>query len=377
MKIVIIGTAYPLRGGIAHFIALMYQVLRTRGHEVSIISFTRQYPSLLFPGKTQEDLGEESIRVESERMLDSIGPLSWLRVALRVRQHNPDLIIFKYWMPFFAPCYAAVVFISKLLCRTKALYVCDNIIPHESSPIDAVLTRLGIAYIDYFLVMSDTVRNQLTSFNPAAELRLVAHPTYSIFGERIDRKVARARLGLGDEKVLLFFGYVRKYKGLSVLLDAMPSVLARMKVTLVVAGEFYDDKKPYIEQIDRLGIGHSVLLLDNYIPNEEVTYYFSAADLVALPYVSATQSGIVQIAYNYDTPVIASDVGGLPEIVDDGKTGYVVPANDAEAFAGAIVKYFQEGDVDAFAERIRLRKGEYSWERLAEAVEECMRQERT
>ena len=369
MKIVIIGTAYPLRGGIAHFIALLYQTLRDRGHAVSLISFKRQYPSLLFPGKTQQDLGEERIRVESEHLLDSIGPLSWIKVALRVRQHNPDLIIFKYWMPFFAPCYAAVVFLSKLWCNTKAMYVCDNIIPHESSPLDALLTKLGLAYIDYFLVMSETVKSHLLRFRPDAQHRFVLHPTYSIFGGGVSKKSAREHLGLKNEKLVLFFGYVRRYKGLSVLLEAMPHIMRRMKVTLLVAGEFYDDKKTYLKRIDDLGISEFVIVLDEYIANEEVKFYYSAADVVALPYISATQSGIVQIAYNYDTPVVATDVGGLPEIVDHGKTGYIVPAEDPEALAEVVVSYFTEDREQEFSENIRKKKDEYSWERFAEAIE--------
>ena len=369
MKIIIIGTAYPLRGGIAHYNALLYQTLRERGHDLHMISFKRQYPSLFFPGKTQEESGEECIRIASEQILDSIGPLSWIRVANRVRQYNPDLIIFKYWMPFFAPCFATISFLSKLACNTKILFVCDNIVPHESSPLDSMLTRLALCYVDYNIVMSDAVRQELLRFRPTAEYRQVSHPIYNIFGESIPKQKARQRLGISDERVVLFFGYIRKYKGLAVLLEAMPSVLAKVPVKLLVAGEFYDVKKSYLEQIQRLGIGENVTVLDKYIPNEEVKFYYSAADVVALPYISATQSGIVQICYNFNKPVITTAVGGLPEIVKEGKTGYIVPANDAKAFARAIIRFYEESREEEFTANVAIVKKEFSWDRMAEAIE--------
>ena len=369
MKIVYLGTAYPLRGGIAHYNALLFNELRSRGHDIHMISFSRQYPSIFFPGKTQKDLGEECIKVESEQMLDSIGPYSWLRVAHRVSQYKPDLIIYKFWMPFFAPCYSTVSFFSKLWCNTKVLYVCDNIIPHENTPIDTMLTRLGLAYADHFIVMSKEVRDQLLQFNSDADYRLIPHPTYNIFGDGVPKQEARQKLGLTAKNIILFFGYVRRYKGLSVILDAMPHVLQKMNATLVVAGEFYDDKEMYLRQIKKLGIEDKVAVLDQFISNEDVKYYYSAADVVTLPYISATQSGIVQIAYNYNKPVISSDVGGLPEIVDNGVTGYVVPSEQSKALADAILKYYAKNDEKKFSQNIQRKKGEYSWGKLAAAVE--------
>jgi len=369
MKVVIVGTAYPLRGGIAHYNALLYRTLRERGHQVHVITFTRQYPSLLFPGRTQQDTGEETIPVDAEPLLDSIGPVSWLRVALRIRQYAPDLVIFKYWMPFFAPCFASVAFLSKLLCGTRVVYICDNIIPHESTPLDALLTRLGLAFVDHFMVMSSTVEQDLLRLVPKADLRRVPHPVYSIFGEPLPKEEARRRLGLGGGNLVLFFGYVRAYKGLEVLLRAIPRVLQEMPMHLLVAGEFYSDKEAYLQLIDRLGISSAVTVVDEFIPNQDVRLYYSAADVVVLPYLSATQSGIVQIAYHFDKPVITTDVGGLPDEVADGVTGFVVPAGDPEALAKAIVTYFAENKEHHFAQQIARHKGRYSWERLAEAIE--------
>ncbi|MCR4440249.1 MAG: glycosyltransferase [bacterium] len=369
MKIVIVGTAYPLRGGIAHYNALLYRALRARGHQVHVVSFKRQYPSLLFPGRTQQDAGEEAIPIQAEPLLDSIGPASWLRVALRIRQHAPDLVLFKYWMPFFAPCFAAVAFLSKLLCPTPVVYICDNIVPHEGTPLDVPLTRLGLGFVDHFVVMSHTVRQDLLRFVPHADFRQVPHPVYSIFGDPLPKEEARRRLGLGNGNLVLFFGYVRAYKGLHVLLKAMPEVLRQIPVRLLVAGEFYSDKSSYMELIEQLGISSAVTVVDEFIPNQDVKLYYSAADVVVLPYLAATQSGIVQIAYHFNKPVITTEVGGLPDEVVHGATGFVVPADDPQALAKAIVSYFAEKRERDFAEKIALHKGRYSWDRLAEAIE--------
>lgn len=369
MRIVIVGTAYPLRGGIAHYNALLYRTLRARGHQVHVISFKRQYPALLFPGRTQQDTGEEAIPIHAEPLLDSIGPISWLRTALRIRQHAPDLVLFKYWMPFFAPCFAAVAFLSKLLCAARVVYICDNIVPHEGTPLDVPLTRLALAFVDYFVVMSHTVQEDLLRLVPHANFRHVPHPVYSIFGDPLPKEEARRRLGLGSGNLALFFGYVRAYKGLHVLLKAMPEVLRQTPVRLLVAGEFYDDKSTYLQLIEQLGISSAVTVVDEFIPNQDVKLYYSAADVVVLPYLSATQSGIVQIAYHFNKPVITTDVGGLPDEVVHGETGFVVPANDPKALANAIVTYFAEKKEHSFAERIAQHKRRYSWDRLAEAIE--------
>ena len=370
MKIVIIGTAYPMRGGIAHYVALLYKNLVKRGHQVKIISFKRQYPSIFFPGKTQQDLSKEVEPLPSEPILDSIGPFSWIRTFWAIRKYQADLVIFKYWMPFFAPCYAVISFLSRLFTRTKILYLCDNIIPHERRIEDRLLTRIGLWNVDYFIIQSEAVKKDLLDFRPRANYKLVPHPVYEIFSTSHSRDEARKHFKLSTkENVILFFGYIRKYKGLQILIDAMPSVLNQIKVKLIVAGEFYDDEEPYRQQISRLQLDDSVLVFDEYIPNEAVGLYYSAADVVVLPYISATQSGIIQIAYNYDKPVITTNVGGLPEVVAEGKTGFIVPAENPQALARSIVNFFKIPDRKKFAENIKEYKKQFSWDRMGEEIE--------
>ncbi len=364
-----IGTAYPHRGGIAHFNELLFKTLQKRGHDMQMISFKRQYPSIFFPGRTQFEDKPSQGHVPSEALLDSIGPLSWLKVAQRVRQINPELIIFKYWMPFFAPAYTVIAKRAKVGRSTKVLYVCDNIIPHERRPGDRLLTRMALATVDYFIVMSKSVKQELLHFVPNAPHAMVHHPVYEIFSDHFTKEEARRRLGLGPGRVILFFGYVRRYKGLHILLEALASVQKKMPVKLLIAGEFYDNKQTYMHQVKKLGLDHQVILHDHYIPNDKVGLYYAAADCVALPYVTATQSGIVQICYNYHRPVIATDVGGLPEVVREGETGFVVPAGDAEAFAQAIIRFYEEDREMQFSANVAEAKKEFSWERMAEAIE--------
>ena len=370
MKIVIIGTAYPMRGGIAHYISQLYKKLIQRGHEIKIISFKRQYPSIFFPGKTQQDLSEEIEPLPSKPLLDSIGPLSWIRTFIEIYRYQPDLIIFKYWMPFFAPCYSAVSFLTRLFTRTKILYICDNIVPHESNPLDKLLTKIGLWNVHYFIVMSSTVKKSLLAYKPQANFRETPHPVYDYFQDNFSRENARKNLGLNkDDRVLLFFGYVRQYKGLHTLLKAIPLVLKKANVKLIVAGEFYDSREKYENLINELGINYAVKIYDDYIPNEKVAMFYNAVDVVVLPYVSATQSGIIQIAYNYNKPVITTNVGGLPEVVEEGKTGFIVPAEDPEKLAEAIIDFFEINNPESFSNYIAEYKQRFSWDRLVSEIE--------
>lgn len=373
MKIVIVGTSFPMRGGIAHYVALLYKKFIERGHEVKIVSFKRQYPSIFFPGKTQQDTSKEVVSLPSKPILDSIGPLSWVRTFLAIYRYQPDLVIFKYWMPFFAPSYAAVSFLTRLFTKTKLMYICDNIIPHEHRIEDRFLTRIGLWNIHYFIVQSESVKKDLLKFKPAANYREVPHPVYEIFSDQYTQEQARKELKLGkEERVILFFGFIREYKGLHILLKAMPFVLEKMDVKLLVAGEFYDDSKKYFDLIKNLNIENAVFVFDEYIPNEDVGLYYSASDVVVLPYISATQSGIVQIAYNYDKPVITTNVGGLPEVVEEKMTGYIVPAENPELLARAIIEFYRKKDQINFMENIREFKQQFSWDRMAREVEEFM-----
>lgn len=376
MRIVLIGTAYPLRGGIAHYVGLLWKYL-SRRHDVRIVTFSRQYPKLLFPGKSQEESGDAGIPVESVQWIDSINPFTWIRTGLRIRAMKADLLLFKFWMPFFAPSYGVISMIARWGGRTKTMFICDNVIPHERRPGDKLLTRFAFRFVDYYVVQSRAVERDLKSWARDPVYAYLPHPVYEIFGEEEERAQARRRLAalhadlsLGDdEKVLLFFGYIRDYKGLDVLLDAMPHILAKEQVTLLVVGEFYNNERQYREQIERLGIAARVRVHSAYVPNEEVAPFFSASDVLVLPYKSATQSGIIQIAYNFHRPVIATDVGGLGEVIVDGKTGYLAPAGQPEAIADAVLRFYGERRFDSFREGVIEEKKKYSWEYMAQGIE--------
>jgi glycosyltransferase involved in cell wall biosynthesis len=370
MKIVLVGTAYPMRGGIAHYVALLYQKLKQQGHEVQIVSFKRQYPAFLFPGKTQQDTSQEVIELPSIPLIDSINPFSWIKTFRYIKKLKPDLVVYKYWMPFFAPCYGTIVLLTRLFTRSKSVYIGDNIVPHEQIPVmDYLLTKWALWKVDFFIVQSETVQKDLLKFKSAANYKLVPHPVFEIFQENYTMESARARLKIGlDEKVVLFFGYIRAYKGLNCLIDALPAVLKQQPVKLIIAGEFYDNEEKYRQQIKDLELESHIILKADYIPNEDVGLYYAAADVVALPYISATQSGIIQIAYNYNKPVITTNVGGLPEVIEEGRTGFVVPAQDTQALADSIIHFFKvKGEIN-FTENIQKYKQRFSWENLARAI---------
>ncbi len=369
MNIIIVGTAYPLRGGISHYNALLFHEL-SKHHNVQIITFTRQYPSLLFPGKTQKETEGELARVPSEELVDSINPLNWLRVGDEICRRMPDLVIFKYWIPFFGPCFGTIVRRAKRNGKTRAVFICDNVIPHEKRPGDRAFTRYAFKPVDGFIVQSDAVEKDLLTFWPGAKYRKAAHPVYNIFGEAVDKQKARELLGIAHKRVLLFFGYIRAYKGLHIMLEAMALLKNRLDVHLLVIGEFYDDEQKYREQLQRLHLGGCVTINADYVANDMVGAYFSAADAAVLPYISATQSGIAQIAYNFNKPVIATNVGGLGEVVVDGKTGILVPPNDAAALADAIMKFYSENKEQEFIAHVQGEKKKYTWQALTDAIME-------
>jgi glycosyltransferase involved in cell wall biosynthesis len=372
MKIILVSTAYPLRGGVAHYNAVLVQHLKTR-HQVDVITFKRQYPKLLFPGKSQEETGAPSIPMETKPLVDSINPFNWIRVGLIVRRQRPDLLIFRYWLPFFAPCFGTIAAIAKWRTKTKVLFIIDNVVPHERRPGDQMLTRFAFHFADAFIVQSDQVERDLLQLKPDAYYRKVPHPIHEIFGSPIPQTESRQKLGIPvDRPTILFFGYIRPYKGLMTLLDSLPLVASEMDFTALIAGEFYEDERPYREKIRSLGLGDRIRLIPEYVPVEDVALYFSAADVVVLPYLSATQSGIVQIAYKFDKPVIATNVGGLPEVVIHQQTGLIVPPNDPMALAKAIIEFFHEGQISEYVPNIREEKKKYSWERMVQAIEELV-----
>lgn len=365
----LVGPLAPYRGGIAHFCETMIDGLRERGHTVSAVTFSRQYPDFLFPGKTQYDeRGGRPGAPQAPRLLDTIGPASWLRTARHVVRQQPDVLLFHYWMPFFAPSFGTVARRARR-AGIRTLSVVHNALPHERRPGDLLLSRYFLKACDGCLVMSDAVGRDLHRIGVEVPVVQTPHPIYDLFGEAVPREEARRALGLpADAPVLLFFGFIRRYKGLHLLLEAMPRIVAALpNARLVVAGEFYDDPAPYREQIE--GLGDHVALHADYIPNDRVPLYFSAADVVVQPYVTATQSGVAQIAYQFDRPLIVTDVGGLAEIVPHERAGLVVPPEQPEAIAEAVVRFFREQMGPALTEGVREEKRKYDWSRLYEAVE--------
>jgi glycosyltransferase involved in cell wall biosynthesis len=368
MKILLLGPAYPLRGGIAQFLARLHVAIGEARHTSVFHRFIRQYPKFLFPGKTQDDKSGDVMDVGALSCLDPLNPFNWPLAALRIAKAKPDVVVAKWWMPFFGPAYIVSLWLAKALCGCKVIFIIDNAIPHEKRPGDMLITRMGFGIADGFIVMSETVKADLLSIKPDANFILTPHPLYDIFGEPKDPEEAKAALGVSGP-VLLFFGFIRRYKGLHILIEAMPRILDEVSdATLLIAGEFYEDKEPYIKRIKELGISDRVKVADGFIANEQVADYFSASDLLVLPYLSATQSGITQIAYVFGTPVVATRVGGLPEVVRDGVTGYLVEPECPDAVADAVVRYLTKADRAVFKAGIAEEKKRFSWGKFVDAI---------
>ncbi len=375
MRIALIGPAYPYRGGIAHHTTMLSTYLRRHGHEVDVITFTRQYPRLLYPGQFQEELGEGfSTEVPSERMIDSVNPVNWLRVGRELKRRKYDLHIFKFWLPFFGPAFGTIARAVLDRRQKNTMVIVDNLIPHERRPGDVAFTKFFFRYCTMAITQSSIVQNDLKRLFPAIPQAMLPHPTYENFGERLPREQTRTRLGVTASKVILFFGFVRKYKGLDNLLAAMPEVVRRVPdAHLLVVGEFFDDPEPYLRQIRDGGMEQHVTIHNHYVANEEVADWFSVADALVLPYHSATNSGIVQIAYNFATPVVVTDVGSLSEVVVDGRTGFVLPNASPDAIAAAVERLFQGDTIARFSEQILLERRKYSWDAFATGLEELAR----
>ena len=369
MKVIIVGTAYPYRGGLSAFNErLAYEYLQ-RGDEVEIYTFTLQYPSFLFPGKTQYSDEPAPKGLTIHRRINSINPFNWLKTGREIARKRPDLLITKFWLPFMAPCLGTIERRVRRNGHTRIVSILDNIIPHEHRPGDRIFARYFVRSTDAFVAMSRSVLDDLSLFDTKKPRRFCPHPLYDHYGDILPKEEARRMIGIDtDGRYVLFFGFIRSYKGLDLLLDAMADPrIAQRDIRLIVAGEFYGDPKPYMEQIERLGIADRIKLCTDFIPDSQVNRYFCAADLVAQPYKSATQSGVTQIAFHFEKPMLVTDVGGLAEIVPDGKIGYVVQP-DAHQIADAIVRYYDEQREAPFTEAVRHEKQKYSWDKMVEAI---------
>lgn len=367
-KIVLIGPVYPYKGGIAHYTSLLYQALAKK-YKVEMISYKMQYPKFLFK-KEQKDYNNDMFKVANTQFLiNTANPFNIISVGKRIRRQKPDMVIIQWWHPYFAPCY--ILLCDAIGRKIQKMFICHNVFPHERFPMDRLLTKLTLKRGDSFIVHSKSDSEDLLTIKPEAELKQNPHPTYNAFKIRnIDKAQAREELGeRQDTKLLLFFGFVRDYKGLKHLLKAMPKVKEKLRnVKLMVVGSFADDKSDYVQFISDMHIDDCVDIKDGYTPDNEVEKYFAACDVVVLPYESATQSGIVQIAYGFEKPVIVTNVGGLPDVVTDGKTGYVVESGKPEALAEAIVKYFESENEKEFIENVRKEEYRFSWDRMVENI---------
>jgi glycosyltransferase involved in cell wall biosynthesis len=372
-KIVILGSAYPLRGGLAAYNERLARAYSHQGNDVTVFTFSLQYPGFLFPGKTQFSSGLPPKEMNIVSGLNSINPLSWLKIGRKIKKLKPDILIIKFWLPFMGPCLGTVARIVRKNKHTKIISILDNIVPHEKRPGDFGLARYFVKYVDGFVAMSDQVLNDLDGFDKDKPRLFCPHPLYDHFGEVISKAEARKNLGLRpDRKYLLFFGFIRDYKGLDILLKAMANKkIAAQDIVLLVAGEFYTDDKPYFDLIDKLGIAERIIMSNDFIPDSKVADYFNAADIVVQPYKDATQSGVTQIAYHFEKPMITTNVGGLAEIVPNGKVGYVIQPDEKE-LADSIMKFFREEKEPEFVENIKIEKQKYSWERMLETIDKLV-----
>lgn len=366
MKISLVGPFPPFRGGIANFNSSLADALSQR-HTVKKVSFTTQYPKFLFPGKSQFQSPQSS--TNNNRILSSINPLTWKRSVKQILATEPDVVIFSYWMPFFAPSFAALARRIKSKSGAKIMALCNNITPHEKRFLDNTLTKYFFRHVDYFMVMSKTVEADLHTLVSDPDYIYSPHPIYDQFGPVLTKEAARRQLNIDQKNIILFFGLIRAYKGLDILIKSTAVLKSHLKnFKVIVVGECYEDEDKYIEMVKLLAVEDVLDLRFGYAPESEVSKYFSAADLVVLPYKSATQSGIVPIAFNYNTPVVVTNVGGLPEIVPHGKAGYVVTP-DPEAVAGAVIKYFKDNKYSEFSTFIETYKERFSWQTFVENLE--------
>lgn len=371
MRILILGTAHPYRGGLASYIERLATQFMAEGHETEIFTFSLQYPGFLFPGKTQYTDAPPPPGLKIRRVLNSVNPFNWIRTGRLIRKKEPDILIIKYWHPFMAPAFSTVARSAVKNGITRVICIFDNVIPHEKSIIDRFLSGLFVRTINGAIVMSTSVMYDLKTFKTNFPVRFNPHPLFDNYGSPVPREEALGKLGLpADHSYLLFFGFIRAYKGLDILLEAFGDVRLRgKKVKLIIAGEFYEDDRPYRDMINKYSIADEIILYDRFIREDEVASFFCAADVVVQPYRSATQSGVTQIAYHYEKPMLVTDVGGLSEIVSDGVSGYVVEP-DPGSVADALADFFDKDRYTQFTEGVIKEKDKFSWDKLTGKVME-------
>lgn len=370
-KIILLGTTWPFRsGGIATFNERLTRALIDGGDEVINYTFSLQYPSFLFPGKTQLSDQPAPEGLDIRIKVNSINPFNWLSIGREIKRLKPDLLLVRYWTPFMAPCLGTIARIIRKNDHTKVIAIADNVIPHEKHLIDNILTRYFTNSCNGFITMSRAVLNDLKLFRPLAPMAYTPHPLYDIFGKIVPREQALKHLNLNaDYRYLLFFGFIRDYKGLDWLLEAFGNEkLRQFPVKLIIAGEFYTSSEKYLQIISEKNLTDHVILRTDFIADQEVANYFGAADMVVQPYKSATQSGVTQIAFHYNKPMLVTDVGGLGEIIPHGKVGYVVNPGP-EAITEAIFDFYKNDRNDYFTGNVIFEKEKFSWGTMVETIE--------
>jgi len=369
MKIVIIGTASPYRGGLATYNERLATELLEEGHEVTIQTFTVQYPNFLFPGKSQYTEEASPKHLKIIRSINSINPFNWLRIGNQLKKEKADLVLIKFWLPFMGPCFGTILRRIKKNRHSKVLCIVDNMIPHESRIGDKSFTKYFIKPVDYFVAMSKSVLTDIESFDSSKPKLLSPHPLFDNFGEILSREAALVQLNLSNEyRYLLFFGFIRKYKGLDLLIEAFADPRFRsQKIKLIIAGEYYADKESYVNLIKQHNLEDDIIQVNEFISNSEVKYYFNAADVIVQPYKTATQSGVTQIAYHFNKPMIVTDVGGLSELCPHEKVGYVVNPEPKE-ISNAIFDFFNKDVLEEFTENVKEEKKKYAWSVLTKNI---------
>jgi len=377
-KIVIIGPAYPYRGGNSLFVSYVSDSLKMK-FDVKVINYKLLYPSLLFPGTTQFDRSNVLIKkTENERIINSINPFTWIKAAIKIRKEKPDLIVFDWWHPFFSFCHFTISFLVKKGFKNKILFITENFISHEGHLIDKLLTKIGLKNASAFLALSNKVEKELRSSNYQKRIYRSELPIYECYKPAITSEQTRENFGyMPDNKVLLFFGYVRKYKGLDLLIEAMPDIIREIpEVRLLIVGEFYDDPNIYLDRIKELGIGDFVKIINQFVPNEDVGQYYQACDLNILPYRSANQSGILNVSYGFEIPVLVTRVGGLTEFIVEGKTGLIIEPGNPDAIVNGVKEFFNLKEKVDFPGNIRDFIKQNKFEKLPELFQEIMEEKR-
>ncbi|OJV40480.1 MAG: glycosyl transferase family 1 [Bacteroidales bacterium 36-12] len=369
MRIIIVGTAYPYRGGLAAYSERLAYQFQKEGHEVELITFTLQYPNFLFPGKTQYSSDRHPDDLTINRLINSVNPFSWLKTGKYIKSKKPDIVVFCYWMAFMAPCFGTIARISKTK-TTKFIGLIHNMIPHEPTLIDKLFPKYFVNSMDGFVAMANSVIADINIFDKKSKPKLMSpHPVYDHYGDIVDRSIAISKLKLDENyRYILFFGFIRHYKGLDLLIQAFADKrLREFPVKLLIAGEYYENSEPYVKLIKDNQLEDFVDLHTEFIEEDDVKHYFCAADIIAQPYRSATQSGVSQIAYHFNKPMLVTNVGGLADVVPDRKVGYVVDVN-VECIADALVDFFKNNRADEFINNVLEEKKKFDWGEMTQTI---------